>query len=385
MVAFLLTGLTARAQQPPIGPAPNPPQLQLRAPSSDALLLDMIARDAAGLPLQGLGGDHLMLLDNKKPVSADHWKLLTAEAATQVIVVLDAVNSSLPELVRSEDAVERTLQSHGGRLDHALTILIVSDTEPKADTGSATTALHRRQLFVHRIPASSDPHELLQALKDYRPGLQRILEAQGGSAQAERVRLSLEALSFIANAEKTLPGAKIVAWMSPGWPYLAESDARSSQQLYDSVVYFSDLLREARLMLYVVNPEGVAARDTSSQMEGFELATRPGINGANTGTAHVPQTIGRDYYKAFLKGVTRANDADPNDLALQVLAIQSGGLVLPESNDLKAQLERCMAEADAVATLAYTPSRAKEVYHAISVERSGGGKLLRSRTGFYLR
>ncbi len=43
------------------------------------------------------------------------------------------------------------------------------------------------------------------------------------------------------------------------------------------------------------------------------------------------------YYEAFLKGVSKPNQVQAWNLALEVLAMQSGGLVLKSGNDVAAQ------------------------------------------------
>jgi hypothetical protein len=49
-------------------------------------------------------------------------------------------------------------------------------------------------------------------------------------------------------------------------------------------------------------------------------------------------------YETYLKGVENPTQADSPNLALQVLAIHSGGLVLGKSGDLAGQIALCMAD-----------------------------------------
>ena len=51
------------------------------------------------------------------------------------------------------------------------------------------------------------------------------------------------------------------------------------------------------------------------------------------------------YYQNFLKPVTSAKDTESGNLALPVLAVQSGGRVLNGSNDLASEIASCVAEA----------------------------------------
>ncbi|HTF70393.1 MAG TPA: hypothetical protein VK638_47725, partial [Edaphobacter sp.] len=277
--------------------SPNEPQLRKRpvdTTDNGSVLLDVVARSKSGDTIPDLKASDFVLRDNKKVVQETNFKLSAAPSDaqnSQIVFVLDAMNSSLAELGKSEDALEAFLALHGSHLDRPASILVVSDSEPRSASDLATgptsnnTAMHQRQLFVHRIPANLDGAVLAQSLKEYKTGLHRILDAQGGTGQAERVRLSLEALSFIANAQTSVPGAKVVLWLGPGWPFLARSDAKSSEQLFDSVIYFSNMLRSARMILYSIAPEGVTAKDNSATTEGFLLNSRASSIRAN---GHAP-------------------------------------------------------------------------------------------------
>jgi len=316
------------------------------------------------------------VLDNKKLVPSGDLtvsELSAREHGSQIIFVLDAVNSSLAELAKSEDAIEDFLRARAGKLEQPTSVLIVSDSEPRGTSSQTTTsntntrALHQRGLFVHQIPPSTDGSVLEQELMKYKVGLHRILDSQADVGQAERVHLSLEALSFITSGASSLPGAKLVIWISPGWPFLARSEAKSSEQLFDSVIYFSNLLRTARIILYAINPEGVTPKDSSAEIEGFLLNSRASAIRANGHAPGMPTELTDSYYAEYVKGVRTAEQSNPNDLALRVLAYQSGGLVLQNNNDLGAQIRRCTADADALYTLSYTPVHGSgdDVYHEL--------------------
>ena len=77
---------------------------------------------------------------------------------------------------------------------------------------------------------------------------------------------------------------------------------KSQEKLFDRVAGVSTALREARITLCSVDPEGIEP--------------------------------GQFYYRSFLKGVASAKQADYGDLLLQVLATQTGGQVLFGSYDI---------------------------------------------------
>ena len=90
-------------------------------------------------------------------------------------------------------------------------------------------------------------------------------------------------------------------------------------------------------------------------------------------------------YRAFLKGVTSARKADTGNLALKVLAVQSGGLALGPDNDLVSQIDRCVAEASAFYTISFDPPRAQhsDEYHDLKVQVAQPGLIVRTSTGYY--
>jgi hypothetical protein len=90
-------------------------------------------------------------------------------------------------------------------------------------------------------------------------------------------------------------------------------------------------------------------------------------------------------YKDFLKGVRSSRQSDTGDLALKVLAVQSGGRVLGPDNDIAGQIDSCIAEANAFYTLSFNPppaDRADE-YHDLKVTVSQPGLTARTNSGYY--
>ena len=376
---FLVSGLSLPAQSS-----------ALKERSSDArrIVLDVVA--TPGIEASSA----VILRDNGERISTEQLRLLSqkdgSDTPPQLLIVIDAVNTSLQDLARSEDAVQGILKTTHGPLPQLTSVVVLSDTAGHSSGRASpedTASLKQRELFAHRIPASRDPAAISKELESYKLGLHRILQAQAGPGQAERVQLSLEALSFLAKAEASEPGAKILLWIGPGWPFLSKSNAKSSEQLFDSIVYFSDLLRSARILLYSVNPEGMTSQDHSAETEAFMLSSRPSSIRANGYAPNVPVELSPTYYQEFLSGVHNSRESNPNDLALQVLAYKSGGLVMQQNNDLKSQIAQCISDVQHISTLSYDPEAhgGTTVYHAITVTRAVDAQPLRTQTGFYTR
>jgi VWFA-related protein len=208
---------------------------------------------------------------------------------------------------------------------------------------------------------SRDGNALLATFDQHETALRSIRRSEGFYGAVERYQLSLNALQGLVAKEAQTSGRKVVIWLSPGWPIFAgpqlDMTTKERTNLFGSIVAISTAMREARMTLYSVNPEGA---------------------GAALGT----QTF---TYQEFLKPVKAAKNAQPGNLALEVLATQSGGLVLSPSNDIASLIARCAADTDAYYTLSLdaVPSDLPNAYHAIDVKVETPGLAARTRSGYY--
>lgn len=77
--------------------------------------------------------------------------------------------------------------------------------------------------------------------------------------------------------------------------------------------------------------------------------------------------------------------AQPGNLALKVLAAQSGGLVFGPNNDLAGQIARCVADANAFYRISFNPPRAQQPdeYHNLQVVVDKPGIVVRTTMGYY--
>ncbi len=139
-------------------------------------------------------------------------------------------------------------------------------------------------------------------------------------------------------------------------PNLEFSD-KAERQLFNSIVAASTGLRQARMTLYSIDP----------------------IGPAEAGGARI------SFYEEFLKGVASPTHALPGDLALQVLAVQSGGRVFNSSNDLAGAIANSAADANAFYVLSFEAARADrpDEYHAFGVTVDKPKTTARTRTGYY--
>ncbi len=340
----------AAAGQP--GPLPQVPALSSRpAPApvpgsgEGRLTLDVVVADKSGKPVSGLDRDDFALLDNNLPnpilsFRAAGGGLQKAEPPVEVILLIDTVNLPFSQVSFIRQEVARFLRQDGGHLAQPVSLFALTD----------------QGLDVQQKP-TVDGNGLAAQVVNLDDQLRTVGRSGGAYGAMERVELSVRALQAIAQAEAKKPGKKLLIWAGPGWPMLdsarIEISAKGQQQYFDAIVQLSAQLREARISVYSIS------------------AGLPG-----------PGTF---LYGDFLKGVKSAEKANPPNLSLKVLAVQSGGRVLGPDNDLAAQIGSCIADAGAFYTLSFDPPRADRAdeYHDLKVQIHKPGLTAHTNTGYY--
>jgi hypothetical protein len=149
----------------------------------------------------------------------------------------------------------------------------------------------------------------------------------------------------------------LIVWAGPGWPMLDSPNinlsTRGQDALFANIVELSSLLRQSQIDLYSIS-EGTPGPDTF-------------------------------LYQGFLKGVKRASQANIPEMGLKVLAVQSGGLALPPTNDLAGSLDTCVQDAGIYYSLTFEPPPADgpNEYHKLDLHIDRPGLMVRTTAGYY--
>jgi VWFA-related protein len=316
--------------------------------SDHRITLDVVVADKAGKAISGLQQQDFTLLDNKEPqkILTFHGVEGTAtpDPPVEVILLVDEVNASFTNVGTERQEIEKFLRQNSGELARPVSIVLFSDTGATIGT-----------------TPSRDAKALITDLNQSKNSPRIIGRAQGVYGAVDRFQLSLRTLGQLAEYEATRPGRKLVVWISPGWPLLSgpnvDLSSKDQQEFFRSVVALSDGLRKARITLYSVDPLGTAD-----------------AVGVRT-----------SYYKDFLKGVRAARQVQAGNLALQVLADQSGGRVLNSSNDVAGEIATCIADANAFYVLSFdgVEGDGPNEYHMLEVKIDKPGLTARTRSGYY--
>ena len=316
------------------------------APASDHhIWLDVVVTDKDGNAQSGLQQQDFTILDDKLPLSIASFHAVDGNAEPlKVILVLDAVNAGAQTVNFERMELEKFLRQDGGHLALPTSLVIFTDTSTEVQP--ATTR---------------DGNALADVLKSKETGLRVIGRSQGIYGAVDRLNLSLTALKRLTAYEVNQPGRKLLIWFSPGWPLLSgpriELTKKNEEWLFDNIVGLSGELRRARMTLYSVDPGGAAE---AASFRSF-------------------------YYKSFLNGARSEEKVQAGDLALPVLATQSGGKVMNSSNELGPLIASCLADAKSYYTLAfeYPPADHPNEYHTLDIKVDKPGLIARTRTGYY--
>ena len=311
----------------------------------DRIYLDVVVTRKSGPPVSGLEQQDFTLIDNKLPQTITSFRALGGTAGrVEVLVVVDAVNVDYEKVAYVRQEIEKFLRADGGHLPQPTALAFFTDQGTQIQEGLTT-----------------DGNALSTALDKYTVGL-RTIRRTSQYAGADRFNLSMQALRELATREAQRPGRKIILWVSPGWPLLSGPgavellDSKEQQELFANIVTFSTQLLQARITLYGVDPLGA----TESELRA-------------------------NYYEEFVKGVKEPSQVVPGNLALQVIATQSGGLALDFNNDVAAMLRQCLADTQAYYELSFDAPEADkpDEYHQLEVKVAKPGLTARTRRGYY--
>jgi VWFA-related protein len=393
--------LCAQQENAPQSPVQNSePDAKLRANPPDnaveregLMRIDVVVTDRAGQAVPDLNRDDFSLLDNGQPrriIAFRAFQATTAKLNPPVSVILLLDTLDLPENIAAFERkqVEEFLRQNSGHLDQPVTIYSLDTTG----------------LFRNSEP-SLDGNALAEDVDSGTRG-QALLVPPGALSLRNQVIVdpsytkfapltALRALATIAATQARKPGRKLILWVGPGlradqagtgrYPdrvydqrtgLVSYDDLTDLQATFETIYGFSTLLRQARISLdsFSVGEDGF----------GQTHVRDPAQNTRGTDTISDLLLI-PDAWKLFVDGAPSVEQASMMGLYKKVLAVQSGGRVLPPENDLARQIASCVAEVDTFYSLTFDPPPAAHAdeYHDLKVELSQPGLTARTRTGYY--
>lgn len=368
--------------------------------------LDVRVHDAAGTAVAGLERDDFTLLDNGRPRSLVAFRPSSAAGGpagpspgVSVVVLLDTLDLP-PEFATEErQQVVAFLRAGGGHLPWPATIYTFEDhgfylTAAASEDGNALAAAVLADDKQHPLPLQTPVPAYSPASE---AALARASRLRQLDAEASPLSTGMQVLATIAAAEDVVPGRKVLLWVGPGLrdsgtgAYLDKTyrtlaravasggggsgsytpsdtdDAFVRRTIFDHVCWLLTLLRQAGITVDVFS---VGESEWRSQYIGSVLPGDPQGNDRQERWLHLLNA-----WKPYVDQPDSPEHAGWIDLYKKVVAVQSGGQVLPDEEDIARLMNQCVRAADIYYTLTFDPAPAAhpDELHALQLKLRSPG------------
>jgi hypothetical protein len=300
--------------------------------------LDISVTKEDGEPVSGLTREDFELLDEGLPQKILSFHALRGRSAgreppVQVILFFDTLCRTYPSCMSKADAlraqagIEAFVGQDNGHLHQPVSIFGISDD------GLWTLPHH-------------DPTDGNALVSDLSSGKRIVLDRRSDA---------LRALAYISTTQRRKRGRKVMLWIGPGCGEgtgIFPASHNEGQKTFDPIYWFTTLFREARMSMDELPVD----------------QERPCVPG----------------YELYLNGPRTVHEANDRFLYKKVLAIQSGGSVANDTNDLLAEMNRCLSALNFY-TLSFAPPVAVQPheYHSLQVRVDQPGLVVHTNTGYY--
>ena len=154
---------------------------QQSAPPSNipdnAIHLDVVVTPKSGAPIAGLRQQDFTVLDNNSTNPITSFKAVSdSNTGVEVVIVIDAVNTSYQNIAYERQEISKFLRSDGGHLAYPTTLAVITDTGSKMQNNFST-----------------DGNAIDKSLSDSTIGLRDLRRSSGFYGATERLQLSLSA------------------------------------------------------------------------------------------------------------------------------------------------------------------------------------------------
>ncbi len=287
------------------------------------VLLDVSVNDKKGQPVRGLTRDDFTILDGGVPQKIVYFQPTepklhtipihsTAELdrlepeAPVTIVVLDELTTSFEDEYFARYSLEKYLSTQGTTLNQPMMLI--------ARTVDRTMVLH---------DYTTSKKEILDALHRHLVG--NDWRSQNPDWTSEQTAAAFASLIQIAKATQGHPGHKNLIWIGRGFPAInwLHLPHDQSDVLQSAIAYCVNLLRDARITLYTIDPKGVAVEETATLDQ---------------------------------NGAAVLDDPFGGQTDFGTIALATGGQVLHGRNDVDHMIGSAVSDGEFFYTIAYKPS-----------------------------
>jgi VWFA-related protein len=189
---------------------------------------------------------------------------------------------------------------------------------------------------------------------------------------------TLGALNFIVQGMKVLPGRKSVVMISDGVPFYKEGDQVGTNRVLEKLRRLADFANRASVVIYTMDARGLPALGLTAADNFAQTAATAGA-----GPLRDPRVLA-DLISSRSRGYFESQ------AGLKLLAEQTGGLFLHDTNDLGGSLQRVVDDQKGYYLIGFRPGegvfdevRARARFNKFEVKMRRDGLRVRTRAGFY--
>ncbi|MFZ1942047.1 MAG: VWA domain-containing protein [Acidobacteriaceae bacterium] len=388
--------------------------------------LDVVVRDQAGKPVAGLNREDFSLLDDGQLRKIVAFRAMTGrdrhpDARVSIILLIDTLGVPPAVATFEREQVDKFLRQNSGRLPYPVTIYSLEKGGlavvggPSLNGNALADAVVSERKPNSSLESSPSPSLLTQETSMVSSSLvspsEPVDDDDNHLISADRT--GLRAIATIAAIADGTPGRKLLLWVGPGLTGPLNSSENSGQYpkgffersinargdqsrddpvvltfapdkispndrklIFNTVYWISTLLQRARVTLDVFS-----VGEDEDALPGLEV-TQTQAAAAGLQARTIPFS---DAWKPFLSDEPSAQQANMMELYKKVIALQSGGRVLPPKKDLANQINECIADAGTYYTMTFDPPPTSDAdqYRALKVKLSQPGLTAYTSAAYY--
>lgn len=329
------------------------------------ITMNVQVTDAIGNPVADLHREDFTLFDNNEARSIVEFRTIDGRAqndATQIVILLDAVNTPAPELDKAKNAIFRYLAESHKPLAFPTVFALwfngnLDATPATTDRNTIGRAFVKLTKTVHSNACQAGPDSKSPKAASSKSGGR----VDSATCRAVHFKDSIAALDGIAQQQLTTGARTLLIWMGAGWPTLANADVQKlmAMQQHDYARQYGALLHDllaAQMTVYSLMPGS-----GESDRNGTKANQEAGISDSAS-HGHLVQ------------------------FALDELAERTGGKAVSPSTDPAADLHACVRDAQSYYMISFYAPAAHgglSEAHSLALKIDRPGVEVRTMTSYY--
>lgn len=356
-----LTCSAALPQHPVLKTRPKEDREE-RSSVTHRITMNVQVTDAAGNPVSDLRAEEFSLFDNRQARRIVAFHPIDGAAlsdATEVLILLDAVNTPAPALDKEKNAIFRYLAESRKPLEVPTAFALwfnghLTSTPPTTDRNAIGRAFVKLTKNVH-----SNACEVEAPAPQNASASAHAPTTTSANCLSVHFKDSVAALDGIAQQQLTSGGRTLLIWIGSGWPSISNTELeRLGAKQRDAYTHeFVELLHDLR-----------AAQIT---MYAFDTADSK---------LHDPNSANKN-----ISATSSASSALPR-IAVSEYALRTGGRLIAPSEDPEADLHACIRDAQWYYALSFNAPPAQNgtgEMHSLSVKVDRPGLQVRTMNSYY--